>query len=182
MKSFMGHSRFIQPRRFESATRDTHGARIFDEANTEKIANVSNSSPDCVASKLSKESIADILCNLEQMYDRSISKWDNIRKIDELEHATMRGLPFLTSEMSIKSSDMLQVHETNEVTDVVGEHDDLPTANNRAFINTKDGLISESEQMLVTGRATIFDMKNFVALTLLLLFLLRASYTQRIST
>jgi hypothetical protein len=184
MKSFISNSRFIQPRRFESAPLETHNKEMLDESMTERNINRSATSPDCVESTASEESIADILCNLEQIYDRSISKWDKIRKTDELEHAMMRGITCYTNEADIPSdTGTIRAHEKNDATKVVNEFVNVQSEVQLAPINVNTELKSQTKQCTYTqGNASVFDMRCFLALTALLLILLRFSYAERICT
>ena len=165
----MRSSRFIQPRRVESMTAGIQGDIILDDpGNEHRINTSSDSSPDCVVSSTSKENIADILCNLEQMYDSSFSKWDNIRKIDELEHAAMRGIPIFPTDNTTISE--LQPAQETKVVAIVAS----------VSTNVNIDFKSEGEQSPpMTRGSPPFDFRAFVKLMLLLLFLLRASYTQR---
>jgi hypothetical protein len=185
MKSSVRSSKFIQPRRFELASQQTHDKSILDAlVGDEKISRKSENSPDCVLSMDLSESIADILCNLEQMYDSSFLKWDNIRRSDELEHAMMRGIICLTAETSA-SSQQQQGDEKTRSFEGAPTHEVIHTDNRCLFMSEEPQQKSESENLTrtkaISGLSTVFDVKSFALLTLLLLFLLRVSYSQRIS-
>lgn len=185
MKSSVRSSRFIQPRRLESVSQQIHDKSTCDGSDTgEKLNNKSEASPDCVVYSELKENIADILCNLEQMYDNSFLKWDNIRRSDELEHAMMRGIVCLAPVTSTSS----QIQQADEkIYSVEGAiKQEVIHANHRClFISEEAEHESESEQYTCTneisGIPIVFDVKCFASLALLLLFLLRVSYSQRIN-
>jgi hypothetical protein len=113
MKSSVKKSRFVQPRRFESVSPETNSKLIVpvDDSTNEIPSSKSDTSPDCALSTESEESIADILCNLEQIYDRSFLKWDKIRREDEFEHALMRGTSYNATEGNCFQSDITHDHE-----------------------------------------------------------------------
>ena len=133
------------------------------------------------------ENVGDILCNLEQMYDSSFLKWDNIRRSDELEHAIMRGTICLTEETSASSQAQRTDEKTHSFKGVL-KHEVPITDNHCLFVSEEEKEAkqeSESEQLArtnaIAGMTTGFDVKCFASLTLLLLFLLRVSHSQRLS-
>ena len=183
MKSFISSSRFIQPRRFESSSPENHKEQALSEDSaTDNITSKSECSPDCVVSTESEESIADILCNLEQIYDRSFSKWDKIRKTDEIEHAMMRGVE-CNKEKSTTPATAFQPNEKSDATKSTSACNDLLSVSQSLSISTNIEPKSEIDQCTSTDEnarvAFIFDVRCFVVLTVLLLILLHVSYTQR---
>lgn len=185
MKSSVRSSRFIQPRRRESESQQTHDKCIFDGSETgKKISIKSEASPDCVVSSELKDNIADIICNLEQMYDSSFLKWDNIRRSDELEHAMMRGIICLAAETST-SSQIQQADDTTYSVEEATKQGVIHSDHRCLFTSEEEEDESESEQFTCAKEISAiyigFDVKCFASLALLLLFLLRVSYSQRIN-
>jgi hypothetical protein len=177
MKSFVSSSRFIQPRRFKTAVATNERIDFDNNVNTAK------SSPDTVVSTSTKFNIADIICNIEQVYDSSLLKWDDIRKSDEREHALMQGMAIETNIAS--SSSLGHVEDENDIFEV----NDCPAliqtntldANVAELYRTKSESLNQSNSHENHNGVGSFHIDVFAIRILLLLFILRASYIYRIN-
>ena len=118
------------------------------------------------------------------MYDSSFLKWDNIRRSDELEHAMMRGIICLAAETST-SSQIQQADDTTYSVEGATKQGVIHSDHRCLFTSEEEEDESESEQFTCAKEISAiyigFDVKCFASLALLLLFLLRVSYSQRIN-
>lgn len=114
----MKSSRFIQPKRPSAQARNSSPDDVDDNASTaanNRAKDADGVSPttvamvtDVSATSTPEINIEDLLSNLEQVYSdsTSFSKWDDIRKTEEREHALMQGkLPIPTTDSRTKSND-----------------------------------------------------------------------------
>jgi hypothetical protein len=178
MKRFVSGSRPVKAD-ITDATRDSSDATAFDSPKSGNFTSDSETSPDGVASITSEPNIADILCTLEQVYDTSFLKWDDIRKTDEIEHALMRGVTAdvvceeinLTSdESNDNGNDAIKLNDADQILNTL-----YPDAAND-ILRCEFGSQTTSDSAFLEYRA----LGRFTLWLLVLLFLLFISYVQRI--
>lgn len=136
MESFARTSRFIQPKR--------SSADGF--ADVSPKVDTTDASPTAVAMTTSHDAIGDILSNLENIFDSSFSKWDELRKMDEREHALMQGLI-----VPCDADDIIEKQGLNILSNAEGIID--MHKNDDATYNNADDVSDKTQQFSLVDRS-----------------------------
>lgn len=131
MKTYTQSSRFVQPKKVGRGSEEPAMRMLDSPANQGKLG--SNDSPQSITDF----NIVEELCSLEHEYSKSFSKWDNIRKMDEREHAIMQGKALVPYDEDISPKELLAGKFAEKNENNVRNDLDAPFLDEHIFISTK---------------------------------------------